>query len=61
MVTKKQIIEEYGQELGNKILKNRYLVGITVKVLPNGDFDIPRVDVDRALRHIRNQKINDFD
>jgi len=59
MVTKKEILKKYGKKLGNKILKDTYMTGITVTILPDGDYNIPQSDVIRALRHIEDEKFED--
>lgn len=50
MVTWKQVIEKYGQEMADKMDATGLLDGITVTCLPSGEFDIPQCDIDLALR-----------
>lgn len=61
MVTEKQIIEKYGEVLGKKILSNRFMQGITVRILPNGEHDIPQRDIDVALKDINGRKIEEWE
>jgi len=61
MVTKKEILIKYGKTLGNEILKDDFMRGITVSINKDGEFDIPECDVERALKHIQGKHISDLE
>ncbi len=61
MVTWKQVIEKYGQEMADKMDATGLLDGITVTRLPSGEFDIPQCDIDRALRAAQGRPVWDWD
>ena len=61
MPTKIEIRQKYGMEFGDKILKNRFLQGITCRILPNGQIDIPQRDIDNAIRDINGEEVKEWD
>jgi hypothetical protein len=50
MPTKKQIIEKYGKEMWDKMIETGWLDGITCRLMPDGELDIPQQDIDCAYR-----------
>lgn len=52
MPTMKQLEKKYGKEVTERMKKSGWFDGITVKILPDGNHDIPQEDVDRALKAI---------
>ena len=57
----KEIFLKYGEEMYNKIIKDEFMRGITLTMYPDGETDIPEEDVERAVRHIKGQRIVDWD
>ncbi len=57
----KQIEIKYGKSMARKIKNNKWMQGITVSIQPNGDIDIPESDIERALKDIRGEKVEDWD
>lgn len=52
-----EVIKEYGVEMAKKMDKSSFLQGITVRILPNGETDIPRRDIELAYKDVTKQKI----
>jgi hypothetical protein len=61
MVTKKEILKKYGEEIGHKILNNKFMKNITIKLLPSGEEHYPLSDVNRALADIEGEVVEDWD
>lgn len=61
MVTWRQVVEQYGQDLADRMVATGLLDGITCVLLPSGEADIPESDIDRALRAVRGQPVPDWD
>lgn len=61
MPTKKQVIEQYGQATWDRMCETTWLDGITVKILPNGEHDIPESDISRAYRAVKGEKIDELE
>jgi hypothetical protein len=61
MVTWKQVVVEYGQEMCDKMIATGYLDAITVVRLPSGEADIPQIDIERAYRAANGRTVHDWD
>lgn len=61
MVTWRQVIERYGEEMAEKMIATGLLNAITCVMLPSGEGDIPQCDIDRALRAVRGRPVHDWD
>ena len=61
MVTWQEIVEKYGEDVVKKIVDSNMLDGITVRILPSGEIDIPEVDILRAIRAICGEDVDDWD
>jgi hypothetical protein len=57
----KQIEIEYGKSMTRKIKNNKWMKGITISILPNGEEHIPQEDIERALKDIRGEKVTEWD
>ena len=57
----KEIFLKYGEEMYKKITDDEFMQGITLTMYPDGETDIPEEDVERAVRHIKGQRIVDWD
>jgi hypothetical protein len=58
-MTPKEAEKFYGKKTWKKMQK--YLDGITIAILPNGEKDIPEVDLDHAIRELNGEDISDWD
>lgn len=61
MVTWQRVVEQYGQEMADRMTATGLLDGITVTLLPSGEADIPECDIDRALRAVQGRPVPDWD
>ena len=52
-----ELEQKYGKKLINKILKEGYLEGCTVKINEKGTEDIPEEDIIGAMKEIKGEKI----
>lgn len=52
-MTPSEAEKKYGKKIFEKM--QRYLNGITVTKLPNGEFDIPEIDLDDAYREMKGE------
>jgi hypothetical protein len=58
---KEELDKKYGKKLVDKIIRNGYLDGCTVKINQDGSEDIPEEDIRFALREMSGEKISDFE
>ena len=58
MPTQKEAIKIFGQTRWDSMCATGWLNGITVRLLPNGEMDIPESDLLRAYRASRGGKIH---
>ena len=58
MSTEKQTIEKYGKEMWDKMVATGWLDGITCRIMPNGEIDIPQSDIDRAYREAKGEYVS---
>jgi hypothetical protein len=54
-MTPKEAEKKYGKIIFKKMQK--YLYGVTVAKLPNGEFDIPEIDLDNAYKEMKGEKV----
>lgn len=47
-----EVEKKCGKEMADIMKKSRFLNGITVKILPNGEWDIPEEDIELAFRDV---------
>jgi hypothetical protein len=56
--TWKQVEKRFGKKIAAELKTSQYLDGITMTILPSGEFDIPERDIDLAIRDITGQYIH---
>ncbi|MEK6928297.1 MAG: hypothetical protein AABX11_07735 [Nanoarchaeota archaeon] len=50
---RRELEKKYGKSIINNIFRGGYLDGCTMRVLKNGDEDIPESDIVNALKEIK--------
>lgn len=48
----KEVVEQYGFELSEKMKNSDMLCCITVRVIDNGEFDYPESDIELAFKDV---------
>lgn len=56
-----EVINEYGEEMADKMKKSKMLIGITMTILPSGEMDIPESDIRLAYKDVTGQKIHNLE
>lgn len=57
----KNIIDEYGKEIADKMKRSSYLQGITVSINKDGEIDYPESDIRLAFKDIKGEKIHSYE
>ena len=55
------MVEDYGEEMADKMQKTGYLDCITCVLLPSGEMNIPQRDIDIAFRAANGGIIGDME
>lgn len=61
MPTVEEIVNEYGQDMFDKMVATGLLDAITVRINAQGEVVIPQIDVDVAMKAVRGERIGDWE
>lgn len=61
MPTVEEIVNEYGQDMFDKMVATGFLDAITVWINAQGEVVIPQIDVDVAMKAVRGERIGDWE
>lgn len=61
MPTVEEIVNEYGQDMFDKMVATGFLDAITVRINAQGEVVIPQIDVDVAMKAVRGERIGDWE
>lgn len=57
----KDVEEQYGMDMANRMKNSKMLTGITVTIQDDGEFDIPERDIELAYRDVTGGYIHPFE
>ena len=57
----KDVEEQYGMDMANRMKNSKMLTGITVTIQEDGEFDIPERDIELAYRDVTGGYIHPFE